>query len=68
MKNSSNNSSHWQIRLMNEDAPRVNAEHETIVLKGHVFDEFMEACDKAKAPNKALLEAAKSVPSPEATR
>ncbi|NOI65146.1 DUF1778 domain-containing protein [Vibrio sp. 99-8-1] len=49
----------YVVRLMDEDATNVIAEHEGIVVKDSVFDEFMVACDKAKAPNKALLEAAK---------
>ncbi|WP_419811135.1 DUF1778 domain-containing protein [Bacterioplanoides sp.] len=46
------------VRLMDEDATQVIAEHESIVVKDNVFDEFMAACDKAAAPNQALLEAA----------
>lgn len=44
---------------MDEDATHVIEEHESIVVKDSVFDEFMVACDKAKAPNQALLEASK---------
>ncbi|MEF1291969.1 type II toxin-antitoxin system TacA family antitoxin [Vibrio sp. M260118] len=46
------------VRLMDEDATQVIQEHEGIVVKDNVFDEFMAACDKAKAPNSALIEAA----------
>lgn len=49
----------YVVRLMDEDATHVIEEHESIVVKGSVFDEFMIACDKAKSPNQALLEAAK---------
>jgi uncharacterized protein (DUF1778 family) len=48
----------YVVRLMDEDATHVIAEHESIVVKDSVFDEFIAACDKAKAPNQALLEAA----------
>ncbi|MGR5408340.1 type II toxin-antitoxin system TacA family antitoxin [Vibrio alfacsensis] len=49
----------YVVRLMDEDATHVIEEHESVVIKGSVFDEFMAACDKAKAPNQALLEALK---------
>ncbi|WP_105901831.1 type II toxin-antitoxin system TacA family antitoxin [Vibrio gangliei] len=49
----------YVVRLMDEDATHVIKEYETIVVKARVFDEFMIACDKAKAPNQALLDAAK---------
>ena len=49
----------YVVRLMDEDATHVIAEHESLVVKNSVFDEFMVACDKAKAPNQALLDAAK---------
>jgi uncharacterized protein (DUF1778 family) len=49
----------YVIRLMDEDASQVIEEHESIVVKDSVFDEFMAACDKAQSPNQALLEAAK---------
>ncbi|RVU85594.1 DUF1778 domain-containing protein [Leucothrix sargassi] len=47
----------YVVRLMDEDATQVIAEHESITLKNDVFDEFMMACEKAKAPNQALLDA-----------
>lgn len=49
----------YVVRLMDEDATHVIEEHESFLVKDSVFDEFMTACDKAKAPNQALLEAAK---------
>jgi uncharacterized protein (DUF1778 family) len=48
----------YVVRLMDEDARKVIAEHESITLKDEVFDRFMVACEKAKQPNSALLEAA----------
>lgn len=47
----------YVVRLMDEDSTQVIAEHETITLKDDVFDEFMAACEKAKAPNQALIDA-----------
>lgn len=49
----------YVVRLMDEDATHVIEEHESIMVKDSVFDEFMAACNKAKAPNQALLEAVK---------
>ena len=49
----------YVVRLMDEDATHVIEEHESIVIQDSIFDTFMTACDKAKAPNQALLEAAK---------
>ncbi|NRB41427.1 MAG: DUF1778 domain-containing protein [Pseudomonadales bacterium] len=48
----------YVVRLMDEDASQVIAEHEGITIENNAFDQFLEACDNAKAPNKALLEAA----------
>jgi uncharacterized protein (DUF1778 family) len=48
----------YVVRLMDEDASHVIAEHESITVENNVFDKFIEACDKAEKPNNALLEAA----------
>ncbi|MGS0828031.1 type II toxin-antitoxin system TacA family antitoxin [Shewanella sp. 0m-8] len=47
------------VRLMDEDATHIIEEHEKIVVQDSLFDTFMAACDKAKAPNQALLAAVK---------
>ncbi|GAB3520860.1 type II toxin-antitoxin system TacA family antitoxin [Photobacterium alginatilyticum] len=47
----------YVVRLMDEDSTQVIAEHESITVEDNVFDRFVDACDKAKAPNKALLDA-----------
>jgi len=47
----------YVVRLMDEDASQVIAEHETITVENSVFDKFIVACNKAESPNKALLEA-----------
>lgn len=49
----------YVISLINEDAKQVIKEHETIEIQDSAFDEFMTACDKAPAPNQALVNAAK---------
>ena len=47
----------YVVRLMEENATQVIAEHESITVKDNVFDAFVDACEKAKGPNKALLDA-----------
>ncbi len=48
----------YVVRLMDNDATQVIAEHESITVADDVFDRFIGACEKAKQPNSALLEAA----------
>ncbi|WP_448217235.1 type II toxin-antitoxin system TacA family antitoxin [Endozoicomonas sp. 2B-B] len=47
----------YVVRLMDEDSTQVISEYESITVENDVFDRFTEACEKAKAPNKALLDA-----------
>ncbi|WBA82813.1 DUF1778 domain-containing protein [Endozoicomonas sp. GU-1] len=47
----------YVVRLMDEDATQVISEYEKMTVENDVFDRFTEACEKAKAPNKALLAA-----------
>jgi uncharacterized protein (DUF1778 family) len=48
----------YVVRLMDEDATKVIAQHESTTVENDVFDRFIQACDEAKKPNKALLDAA----------
>jgi uncharacterized protein (DUF1778 family) len=48
----------YVVRLMDEDSTQVISEYESITVEANVFDQFMRACDEAKSPNNALLEAA----------
>jgi uncharacterized protein (DUF1778 family) len=48
----------YVVRLMDNDATQVIAEHESITVIGDVFDRFMGACEKVAQPNDALREAA----------
>lgn len=48
----------YVVRLMEDNAKKVIAEHESITVKDDVFDRFMSACEKAQQPNAALREAA----------
>jgi uncharacterized protein (DUF1778 family) len=45
------------VRLIDEDATRVIAQHESIIVENDIFDAFMNACEKTQKPNKALLDA-----------
>lgn len=47
----------YVVRLMEKDASQVIAQYESMTLKDNVFDEFMAACEQAKAPNQALRDA-----------
>ena len=41
-----------------EQVYRVIAKHESITIKDDIFDRFINACAKARKPNKTLLDAA----------
>lgn len=45
------------VRLIDENATRVIAQHESIIVEDDVFDRFMNACEEARKPNKALMDA-----------
>lgn len=47
----------YVVRLMENDATRVIAEHESIIVVDDAFDRFMSACEKVAQPNDALREA-----------
>lgn len=52
------NSTEYIVSLMNDNATKVIAQHESMTMKDDIFDRFMNACTKARKPNKALLDAA----------
>jgi len=47
----------YVVRLMDENASRVITEHSSIIVEDDVFDRFMQACEEAQKPNKALHDA-----------
>ena len=47
----------YVVKLMDEDSTQVIEKYESITIENDLFDQFIDACDKAKAPNKALKEA-----------
>lgn len=49
--------SEYVVQLMDQDATKVIAEHESITVKDDVFDRFMSACEMVKQPNDALRDA-----------
>ena len=48
----------YVVSLMEKDATKVIAKHESMTIKDDIFDRFMDACAEARKPNKALLDAA----------
>ncbi|WP_252177926.1 DUF1778 domain-containing protein [Endozoicomonas sp. 4G] len=46
-----------RLDLMDEDSTQVISEYEGMTVENDVFDRFTEVCEKAKAPNIALLDA-----------
>jgi uncharacterized protein (DUF1778 family) len=48
----------YVISLIDESSTKVIAEHENMTVKDDIFDLFMDACMKARQPNKALSDAA----------
>ena len=49
----------YGVKLMDTNASKVIAEHESITLKDDIFTQLMAACDQAKEPNDALKAALK---------
>jgi uncharacterized protein (DUF1778 family) len=47
----------YVVRLMDEDSTQVIDKYKSITTEDSAFDRFYAACEKAKAPNKALLSA-----------
>lgn len=45
----------YVVTLINNDATKVIAQHESMTLKNDIFDRFMKSCDKAEPPNKNLV-------------
>ena len=45
------------VHIVDNDAKRVIAAHESIALQNDIFDQFMNACEQAKEPNSALKSA-----------
>jgi uncharacterized protein (DUF1778 family) len=47
----------YVISLINENATKVIAEHENLIVKDDIFDQFWQACKKARQPNQKLRDA-----------
>lgn len=47
----------YLVRLIDQDATQVIAEHSNIVLREDIFDKFMLACHTLEQPNQALVNA-----------
>lgn len=50
--------SEYVVKLMDENATQVIAQYESVTLEDDIFDQFTQACEKARKPNKALRDAA----------
>ena len=48
----------YVVQLMDEKASQTIAEHELMVVPADTFEQFIDACNTATAPNQALREAA----------
>lgn len=48
----------YVISLLNDNATKVIAEYEKTTVTDDIFDRFVDACIKARKPNKALKNAA----------
>jgi uncharacterized protein (DUF1778 family) len=46
------------VRLVDDNASKVIAQHESITVENNIFDRFTDACEKVRNPNKALVDAA----------
>ncbi len=47
----------YVVRLIDDNATKVIAQHESIILENNIFDSFMLACEEAQSPNKSLKDA-----------
>ena len=47
----------YVVKLMDENASKVIAEHESISVTDDVFDRFVLACEQVQKPNQALRDA-----------
>lgn len=45
------------VKLIDDNATQVIAQHESIIVENDIFDLFINACEKTKKPNKALTDA-----------
>ena len=48
----------YVIGIMEKEATKDISRHESMTVKNDIFDRFMDACEKAGKPNKALSDAA----------
>ena len=48
----------YVISIMEKEATKDINRHENMTVKNDIFDRFMDACEKANRPNKALSDAA----------
>ena len=49
--------SEYVVSLMNDHATKVIEQHKSMTVEDDIFDLFIDACTKARKPNKALRDA-----------
>ena len=47
----------YVVKLMEDNANQVIAEHESMTVEGDIFDRFLDACEDANRPTQALVDA-----------
>jgi uncharacterized protein (DUF1778 family) len=47
----------YVLSIMEKEANKVISRYERAIIKDDIFDRFMDACERARKPNKALLDA-----------
>ncbi len=55
----SKNLTEYIVKVLDENSTQVISRHEKMTLENDIFDRFIEACNNAKKPNKALRDAAR---------
>lgn len=53
--------SSYIVNLMNEDASKVIARHDSLTVRDDIFDRFMGVCAEVGKPNRSLEDAVKSM-------
>ena len=47
----------YVVKLMEDDANQVIAEHESMLVEDNIFDRFLDACEETNRPDQALVDA-----------
>ena len=47
----------YVVNIIDNDATKIIAQHESITIKNDIFDQFMKTCGEIQNPNKKLVDA-----------